>query len=162
MYGGVWTGWWFPSWWLLFVQWRRKNVPVINLLSFISRSNPYYLLCDNGPGPYKHFSFAKHIMLRFVSKRYWREIAGGASLPVSGLLLSTGSYSALWPAPHSTFLWVASPSNPEGTLLLYHSLSHKVWGGLHQICSLLGSVSAQRGWQLQYVISICFKIFFFS
>lgn len=78
----------------------EKNVPVINLLSFISRSTPYYLLCDNGPGPYKHFSFAKHIMLR-----YWREIAGGASLPVSGFLLSIGSYSAPWPAPRSTFLW---------------------------------------------------------
>lgn len=58
---------------------RGQNVPATTLLSFISRFTPLDLLCYNGAGPRKHFSFAKGTVLRLVSRGCWRETPGRRS-----------------------------------------------------------------------------------
>lgn len=66
-------------------------MPVINVLSLSSKTNPNYLLCGNGAGPCKHFSFVIWHNVK-LSREPWLPLKGKeTSLP--------GSYVLTWQVP---------------------------------------------------------------
>lgn len=48
---------------------------------FSAPNSSFNNACNNGDGPYKHFSFALDMMLNFVSRRWWRNFAGRRGFP---------------------------------------------------------------------------------
>lgn len=117
-------------------------------MPFISSSIPHCLLCNNAPGPSKHFPFAAGRVKSFHSQGCWKDSARGESSLIDSCLL-LHSAPAAWSASEGPGqrLWAASSSS--GLLprvqLLQHTVASGFPGHLWQLCSkFLGLVSPSK------------------